>query len=392
MDSPITSLSLAPAMDVLVTTHVEKRGLYTWTNELIFGSVENIITSSKPIRATIPDMSMERIAKGLAGDQEKKKSGANPAMLVHSTQRANDALDALESESSSGEDDSSISMHADDAGGSSEEESDDDVQDEEKRVEILKRDQEVLSGQEPVAPEMITLSMLPRSQWLNLVHIDSIKTRNKPIEPPKKPEAAPFFLPTVSSANAGRDPVFAVDESDERLAREAEAAWGGNASDESGDDADDEKTLGETTRIHKAGAEDAVNQRESGLIPLLTSYKKDKKWTPVVQYLKSLSPSNLDIQLRSLALANIDGTIDHDVLITFLALLADAISSDTNFEFLQALLRAFILIHGEIISEHEDMKHVAATVQQQTTKAWNRICHTLQHTQCIVGLLGSMQT
>ena len=391
MDSPITSLSLAPAMDVLVTTHVEKRGLYTWTNELIFGSVENIITSSKPIRATIPDLSMEIIAKGLAGGQEKKRTGANPAMLVHSTQEANDALDALQSQSSSEDDDSSISMYADDAGNSSEGESDDDVTEEEKRVEILKRDLEVLSGQEPVAPEMITFSMLPRSQWLNLVHIDSIKTRNKPIEPPKKPEAAPFFLPTVSGANAGRDPVFAVDENDERLAREAEAAWGGDGSDESSDDGDDDKPLGET-RIHKAGAEDAVTQAESGLIALLTSYKKDKKWTPVVQYLKSLSPSNLDIQLRSLALANIDGTIDHDVLITFLTLLADAISSDTNFEFLQALLRAFILIHGEIVSEHEDIKHVAAIVQQQTTKAWNRICITLQHTQCMVGLLGSMQT
>lgn len=38
-------------------------------------------------------------------------------------------------------------------------------------------------------------------QWHNLVHLDALRARSKPVQPPKKPEAAPFFLPTVAGAD-----------------------------------------------------------------------------------------------------------------------------------------------------------------------------------------------
>ena len=52
----------------------------------------------------------------------------------------------------------------------------------------------------PLAPSLVTLSMLPRPQWQTLVHLDAIQARSRPLQPPKKPEAAPFFLPTVAGA------------------------------------------------------------------------------------------------------------------------------------------------------------------------------------------------
>lgn len=45
----------------------------------------------------------------------------------------------------------------------------------------------------------ITLSSLPRGYWATLFKLEVVKARNKPIEPPRKPEAAPFFLPTIHS-------------------------------------------------------------------------------------------------------------------------------------------------------------------------------------------------
>lgn len=53
---------------------------------------------------------------------------------------------------------------------------------------------------QPLAPRLATLSALPRTQWHNLVHLDAIRERSRPQQPPKKPEAAPFFLPTVAGA------------------------------------------------------------------------------------------------------------------------------------------------------------------------------------------------
>lgn len=55
---------------------------------------------------------------------------------------------------------------------------------------------------QPLEPRMATLSALPRTQWHNLVHLDAIRDRSRPIQPPSKPEAAPFFLPTLAGAYA----------------------------------------------------------------------------------------------------------------------------------------------------------------------------------------------
>ena len=34
---------------------------------------------------------------------------------------------------------------------------------------------------EPLAPELVTLSLLPRSQWQSLVHLETIKARNRSV-------------------------------------------------------------------------------------------------------------------------------------------------------------------------------------------------------------------
>lgn len=384
MESPITSFSLAPAMDVLVTTHTEKVGLYTWANELIFGSLENIVASNKPISAKLPRVSSKH---GSKLGQGKEQTDKHVRMLKHSAE----AGEQREESSSSSLVSSDIQQESSDDGSPSD--SDHEETDEIGTVSITGRDQDVLDGKIPVAPKMITLSMLPRSQWLNLVHIDSIKSRNKPIEPPKKPEAAPFFLPTVSGANAGRDPVFDIQtqEEEERIAKDAAAAWGG--------DSDDDGPVAEQTRIHRSKDTTLATLPGKDLSVLLQTYHTQKTWKPVLEFLKSISPSKLDMQLRSLDLEapmptnelSVDLKEDGlNLMETFLTFLADAISSDTDFEFLQALLRAFILIHGDTLAQNEHMKGVAKTVQEETHRAWVRIRKNLAHTQCLVGLLGSM--
>merc|ERR1711862_143578 len=50
---------------------------------------------------------------------------------------------------------------------------------------------------EQISADLITLANLPGSRWLNLLSLDIIKAKNKPKAPPKKPKAAPFFLPTI---------------------------------------------------------------------------------------------------------------------------------------------------------------------------------------------------
>lgn len=50
-----------------------------------------------------------------------------------------------------------------------------------------------------LSKDMMTLSLVPKSRWQTLLHIDLIKARNKPKEAPKLPEKAPFFLPKLGA-------------------------------------------------------------------------------------------------------------------------------------------------------------------------------------------------
>ena len=50
-----------------------------------------------------------------------------------------------------------------------------------------------------LSTDMVTLSLVPKSRWQTLLHIDLIKQRNKPTEAPKVPEKAPFFLGSLDT-------------------------------------------------------------------------------------------------------------------------------------------------------------------------------------------------
>lgn len=53
-----------------------------------------------------------------------------------------------------------------------------------------------------LSADMVTLSLVPKSRWQTLLHLDLIKKRNKPTEAPKAPEKAPFFLPSTNGNKA----------------------------------------------------------------------------------------------------------------------------------------------------------------------------------------------
>lgn len=71
----------------------------------------------------------------------------------------------------------------------------DSVEDVEEAAPVLSLDQ--------LSTDMMTLSLVPKSRWQTLLHLDLIKQRNKPTEAPKVPEKAPFFLPSLEKPLPG---------------------------------------------------------------------------------------------------------------------------------------------------------------------------------------------
>jgi U3 small nucleolar RNA-associated protein 21 len=71
---------------------------------------------------------------------------------------------------------------------------------------------------EQLSADMMTLSMVPKSKWQTLLHLDLIRQRNKPTEAPKVTEKAPFFLPSLEKPT----PIAGVPEEDKAVDNAAE--------------------------------------------------------------------------------------------------------------------------------------------------------------------------
>ena len=142
---PVTSLDLSPVGDFMATTHVGLVGVYLVANRTHFTSGH--LQPLKPA-TDLDDVEDTSTAVPWTGGASAEGGGGDEA----SYPETEEALEAGASEYRSAA---------------------------------------------QLADDLITMSALPPSRWATLSSLQDIKERNKPIEPPKAPKLAPFFLPTA---------------------------------------------------------------------------------------------------------------------------------------------------------------------------------------------------
>jgi U3 small nucleolar RNA-associated protein 21 len=387
-------------MDLLATTHVEKKGIYLWSNQLVFGSGTDIIQSERPINVRLPRAGTNAgMFDGEEEDEEdmkKKKRKSLVAEMLGHTKLPHISVNG--GGNSSGEeeesDDEGDGVIKEDVSTSEDFSSDDDdgsdKGDDQARytaaaaveggIDVktaVYAEKDDAGAPVPLVPELVTLSLLPHTRWQQLVHLDTIKARNKPVEPPKKPEAAPFFLPTVLGANAGRDPLFDI-------------FSGNNDEDEAGKGSSSRVVLGLDDSSFGGGGDDGSN---TTLIHLLKSCSQAGDWTSTIAYIRSLSPVKLDAELRELDVLGDDETTEQQLEL-MLRFLDEETAANRNFELMQAVLRVVITVHGDVISASSDdsvLKKRAEGVKRRVKAAWKRLDYLLQDTRCMVGVLSNLQ-
>ncbi|WOK92769.1 WD repeat-containing protein 36 [Canna indica] len=309
VDVSVTALSLSPSMDVLATSHVDQNGVYLWVNQAMFSGsskVESYASGSQVRSVEMPSVSSKE-----RSNEEKPLGAGN--------------LDAP----------SNISYS------------------------IPHVDKQM--------PNLITLSLLPRSQWQSLTNLDIIKARNKPVEPPKKPEKAPFFLPSIPS-----------------LSGQILFQPNGVVSEEK----------------HK---EEKTNEKKnvnlsSQFTSLLHSCVETKNFSAFTDYIKGLSPSALDLELRILQIVDEDDSEQLDEKrpeLQSIGLLLDyfihELSCRNNFEFIQAVIKLFLKIHGETVRRHSTLQDKVKRLLEVQSTVWQRIDKMFQSTRCMVTFLSYSQ-
>ncbi|WWD04860.1 hypothetical protein V865_002931 [Kwoniella europaea PYCC6329] len=170
---------------------------------------------------------------------------------------------------------------------------------------------DIYTTPDQLAEGLITMSLLPRSRWQTLLNLETIKQRNKPKEAPKAPEAAPFFLPTVSGLETRFD-LSAAQEKDT-----ASNGQNGNRLDL------------------------ASGWLESEFTKRLSREDENGDYNSFFEYMKSLPPSTLDLEIRSL------NSLDH--LNMFLASLIGRLKSKRDYEAVQSILSIFLSVHSDLL-------------------------------------------
>ena len=169
VESPATSVALSLSGDFLASAHVDDLGIYLWSNKTMYSHVSLRPLSSK----TTPTLTQLPTTRITQLDE----------ISYDITEEAKNETDNL--------------------------------------VEPKMSMEDISEKCTPLADGLVTLSSLPKSRWSNLLNLDVIKQRNKPVEPPKAPKLAPFFLPTLP----GLQPKFLPAQDDSEIP-ETEAGGG----------------------------------------------------------------------------------------------------------------------------------------------------------------------
>lgn len=181
---------------------------------------------------------------------------------------------------------------------------------------------------------MTTLSLVPKSRWQTLMHLEAIAARNKPLEASKAPEKAPFFLPSLDKPKLLNG-------------------------------ADDTRERGAVTSVERSRI-NALQKHglQSNFTQLLHDSSRDHE--PFIDYIKSLSPANADIEIRSL---NANGTSNEYVC--FISAMISRLRQKRDYELIQAWMSVFLKMHGDALVEYEgviEMLKIWKTVQEVETR------------------------
>ncbi|EFX05995.1 hypothetical protein CMQ_4064 [Grosmannia clavigera kw1407] len=168
-----------------------------------------------------------------------------------------------------------------------------------------------------LSSDMTTLSLVPKSRWQTLLHLDVIKQRNKPLQAPKAPEKAPFFLGAVASAAA-----------EDAAMRSLTPAGGGG---------DSAAALDNTTRSRILTLDYSRGQQAFSM--KLHQGGATNDFSPFVDHLKLLPPAQADLELRSLA-------SEQGELGLFVRALTSRLRARRDYELVQAWMAVFLRLHG----------------------------------------------
>uniref|UniRef100_A0A6B2KXS5 Uncharacterized protein n=1 Tax=Arcella intermedia TaxID=1963864 RepID=A0A6B2KXS5_9EUKA len=291
VSSPIVAMDMSPVGDVLVTSHVGRRGLYLWANANHFGKVFLKPIPAKPREIGVP-------TEGTVDNED---------------------------EPTNDKDESDFALW------------------------------ENMDRKAQLDRALVTNSAVPKTKWQNLLNLELIKERNKPKLPPKKPQNAPFFLPTLP----GLTPKFITAPEDEVIPSPAQS------------------------KIINF----AALRPKTRFITLLEKADKTKNYGEFLQEVLSMSPTAIDFEIRSLNPDN-----DFFELKLVMQWLKWQLESNFHYDLVQAFLAVFLREQGNLIRSDNTLRAMAKEILELQKKTWKMMQDMLRNNLCLLNFFQNIQT
>ena len=208
---------------------------------------------------------------------------------------------------------------------------------------------DTINVSDQLSTDMETLSLVPKSRWQTLLHLDAIRARNKPKEPPKVPEKAPFFLPSLESGQP--TPTITQDK-------------------------ESQITPTERSRILKL---DRIST-DSPFTVTLRASSQTRDYTSFIDHLKSLPPSAADIEIRSLK---------PNESVPFVTALRWRLQQRRDYELVQAWMAVFLKIHGESVCDDTMLVEALQAWRAEQAEEGRRLGELVGYCGGVVGFLRS---
>ncbi|XP_006977993.1 WD repeat-containing protein 36 [Peromyscus maniculatus bairdii] len=202
-----------------------------------------------------------------------------------------------------------------------------------------------------LSEHLVTLSLLPESRWKNLLNLDVIKKKNKPKEPPKVPQSAPFFIPTVP----GLVPRFAVPE-------------------QNGDP--------QQSKVVNLG----ILAQKSNFYLKLEEGLVNNQYEAALHLLKELGPSGIETELRNLS-PDDGGSVE--VMQAFLKMIGMMLDRKRDFELAQAYLALFLKLHLKMLPSEAVLLEELVKLSSQVEEDWTHLQSLFNQSMCILNYIKS---
>mgnify|MGYP003365402675 FL=1 len=202
---------------------------------------------------------------------------------------------------------------------------------------------------EQLDEDLVTLSHCSRTKFSTLLHLDTIKERNKPTEPVKKPKSAPFFLQMSADSAGKRIPLGEM--------------RNGENNESTGDESEKAENEASSRILDLKDTTSAAFESQFTKLLREAGQSSDKDYSAFVEYLIDLSPASTDLEIKSLSFKN-----PFDEAIWFLEALIQGFREKRSFELLVAIYSMFLRQHGDVIyalrNEQEDHSITSNVLQK----------------------------